>query len=435
MGFSDVLEKKSNKGFGSVLGETVNEGGFGMQKIDISTVKGLEQVAKKEGLSEKATEILAKKGEKPKEIYSGGFIMDIFDTLNALQYGVTGLLKGKSFSEGVKTRQSFSDKDALGDYGLPGVIGGIAMDIAVDPLTYVPVFGVGKVALKGIKGVSKGVGEAMVKAPIVGETVGKIGNTLGRAFIYRFGQDPIYKEIAERSIKNIAVGNQNLLDIAKPLTKLDSATQVKIAELRKAGKLGVEAIEEVPVKKVGVPEIPKEQLLLAEEAKKLEIKKVAGAKYYVEGAIDKTGKPITTPFGDTLPLNLNKTITVYHRTTPENALKIEEEGLLGSHIYGDEGKVYVSTNPMGGRYIGKEKTAILKFEIDPKKFNIDESYRDGNFDLVAKADDLIGIKPLKEMGIIKELEPLAEMVKKSKNFDDFVKNFEKSGKDIFCINI
>ena len=40
MGFSDVLEKKSNKGFGSVLGETVNEGGFGMQKIDISTVKG-----------------------------------------------------------------------------------------------------------------------------------------------------------------------------------------------------------------------------------------------------------------------------------------------------------------------------------------------------------------------------------------------------------
>ncbi len=237
MGFADVLDKKTQKtGFGSVLGGGLSGGGFA-PKADVSTIGGLEQVAKKEGLAERAKDILSEKGEKPKEIYSGGFVMDIFDTLNALQHGVTGLIKGKSFSEGVKTRQSFSDQDALGDYGLPGAIGGIALDIAVDPLTYVPVFGWGKAALKGIKDVSQAVGKAAVKAPVVGGAAEKVGNTLGRAFIYRFGQDPLYKEIAERSIRNIAVGNQNLLELARPLTKLDSVTQVAIANARKIGEL------------------------------------------------------------------------------------------------------------------------------------------------------------------------------------------------------
>ncbi len=239
MGFADVLEKKkTGTGFGSVLGGDVLGGGFGLgAKPDISTVKGLTKIAEKTDVGKRAEEVLAQKGEDPKKIYSGGFVMDIFDTLNAIQYGVTGLLKGKSFSEGVKTRQSFSDKDALGEYGLPGAIGGIALDIAVDPLTYVPIFGLGKAVLKGIKGVSKVAGEVAVKVPVIGGAAENIGNTLGRAFIYRFGQDPIYKEIAERSIKNIAVGNQNLLELARPLTKLDSATQRAIAEARKLGKL------------------------------------------------------------------------------------------------------------------------------------------------------------------------------------------------------
>ena len=74
----------------------------------------------------------------------GGFISDIFDGLNALQYGVTGMIKGKGFYEGVKTRQSFSDKDALGEHGIPGMIGGIALDIAVDPLTYIPPLAIAK---------------------------------------------------------------------------------------------------------------------------------------------------------------------------------------------------------------------------------------------------------------------------------------------------
>ena len=210
-------------------------------KPDLTTSVGLQQIAEQAGLGAEAKKVIAEKGEEPKKIYTGGIVSDIFDTLNALQYGVTGLIKGKSFSEGVKTRQSFSDKDALGEYGLPGAIGGIALDIAVDPLTYVPIFGWGRAALKGIKGISQVVGKAAVKVPIIGGVAERTGNALGRAFIYRFGQDPVYKEIAERSIKNIAVGNQNLLELARPLTKLDVSTQRAITEARKAGKL-----EELP---------------------------------------------------------------------------------------------------------------------------------------------------------------------------------------------
>ena len=64
---------------------------------------------------------------------------------------------------------------------------------------------------------------------------------MGRLFVYRFGQDPIYKEIAERTTRNIGVGNDNLLELVKPLAKLDGKTQKVIADARKAGRL-----EELP---------------------------------------------------------------------------------------------------------------------------------------------------------------------------------------------
>ena len=198
------------------------------KKPDVTTLEGLKEVGEKAGLKEPIEKITEAVGEKPKEIWSGGWISDIFDALNIFQYGVVGLIKGKGFSEGVKTRQSFTDKDALGDFGLPGVIGGIALDIAVDPLTYIaPV-----TILKKIPKVTK-------VAKFVSKSVkaSRAGQLLGRSFIYRFGQDPIYAEMAERTTKNIAVGNQNLLDIARPLTKLDPATQRIVATARKAGKL------------------------------------------------------------------------------------------------------------------------------------------------------------------------------------------------------
>ena len=151
MAFADALKSKElpqTTGFGGFLGTALTptaptNTGFGgvlktpTPKADLATSEGLYQTAVNSGLQKQADRILSTKGEEAKRIFSGGFISDIFDTLNALQYGIVGMLKGRSFAEGVKTRQSFSDQDALGDLGLPGVIGGIALDIAVDPLTYI----------------------------------------------------------------------------------------------------------------------------------------------------------------------------------------------------------------------------------------------------------------------------------------------------------
>ena len=203
---------------------------------DLTSAVGLQTTAEKVGLGEEAEKILSQKGEKPDQIFSGGFIQDTFDTLNLLQHGVTGLIQGKGFAQGVKTKASFAEKGeaGLGDLGIPGTIAGIALDIAVDPLTYLGGLGVLK---RATTGVAKGI---QVTGKVIAEKIPlaeKAGNQLGKMFIYRFGQDPIYKKLAERSIKNAGVGVQNVLDIARPITKLDSVTQKTIAEARKAGQL------------------------------------------------------------------------------------------------------------------------------------------------------------------------------------------------------
>ena len=198
-------------------------GGGQETRPDLSTTAGLQQLAGQAGLTTGLP-----KGEDPKKIFSGGLISDIFDTLNVFQYGVVGLLKGKGFSEGVRTRQSFTDKDSLGDRGIPGLIAGTALDILVDPMTYISPFSI----LKKIPGVEAGVDVAKTAFSKT-----RLGSSLGRSFIYRFGQDPVYKELAERSIKNVAVGNRNLLDLAKPLAELSPEAQKAISMARKAGKL------------------------------------------------------------------------------------------------------------------------------------------------------------------------------------------------------
>lgn len=196
-------------------------------KPKLQTAQGLFDAAKQAGLEKEAAKV-GGVGEQPRKIFSGGPIMDVFDTLNLLQYGVTGVLKGKSFSEGVRTRQSFSDKDSLGNYGIPGVIAGIALDIAVDPLTWISPIS----AFRKIPG-------AVKAASAISDTVkaSKVGQYFGSKLIYRFGQDPVYAQMAERTIKNIAIGNQNLMDVARPLFKLDGETQRVIGAARKAGTL------------------------------------------------------------------------------------------------------------------------------------------------------------------------------------------------------
>src|SRR3990167_9803096 len=163
---------------------------------DLTTVAGLKTVAQKTGLGEQAEKLLATKGEKPDQIFSGGFIQDTFDVLNYLQHGVTGIIQGKGFREGVKTRASFAEKgeQGLGDLGIPGTVAGIALDIAVDPLTYIGGFGLLKRATTVVAKGVKTIGKVATKVPVVD----KAGEQLGKMFIYRFGQDPLYKKIAER---------------------------------------------------------------------------------------------------------------------------------------------------------------------------------------------------------------------------------------------
>jgi len=82
------------------------------------TSGSLYNLAKQQGLQEDADNLLKQKGEDFEKIFSGGWISDTFDVLNMLDYGVVGMLKGKSFKEGVKNRESFADEDAHGKNGI-----------------------------------------------------------------------------------------------------------------------------------------------------------------------------------------------------------------------------------------------------------------------------------------------------------------------------
>ncbi len=218
-------------------------------KTDLKSSQGLYNLAVQNGLQGEADRIMqTQTGESTKQIFSGGFISDIFDGLNALQYGVTGMLKGKTFSEGVRTRQSFTDKDALGDKGLPGIIAGTILDIAFDPLTWiapativkkVPVLSklfkgakelaFGKMVTRGIEGTEK------TYEAIEGGT--KIGKYLGSKFSWMFGADPLYKEAFERSVKNTAVTTQAVADLGKVVSRLDPKTAAKLLTKDETGRI------------------------------------------------------------------------------------------------------------------------------------------------------------------------------------------------------
>jgi hypothetical protein len=233
-------------------------------KSDIKSSNGLYNLAVQNGLGRQADNILnSQKGEETKKIYSGGFISDIFDTLNALQYGVVGTLKGKGFAEGVKTRQSFSDKDALGDYGLPGVIAGIALDIAVDPLTYIaPATIVKKIpgAVKLGKMIKGAVfGNKVTKAIDVGADVGaksyeaveggtKVGKYLAQKFQWMAGADPIFKETFERGLKNTAISTDNIVGMSKGIAKLKPDVASKILTKDATGRftrVGLQQLQKI----------------------------------------------------------------------------------------------------------------------------------------------------------------------------------------------
>lgn len=197
---------------------------------DLTDIEGLQKVATGTGLSGRAQRILDKKGESPTEIFSGGFISDVFDALNALQYGTAGVIKGDGFMEGVRTRSSFADKDALGGTIL-GTVAGIGLDIATDPLTYLGGAGILSKASKAVKTSKQFKGASKFLRNT------KIGQEIGKRFVYGFGQDPVYKKMFERFFIGKNQKISQVAKLARPIVDLDKSAQKAIAEARKAGTL------------------------------------------------------------------------------------------------------------------------------------------------------------------------------------------------------
>ena len=237
MGIFYKPEKKKKGGFyKSIAGGTGN---------NLDNSLGLYSLAKQSGLQKEADRIVQGQKGETEQIFSGGVITDLFDTLNALQYGTVGMVKGKGFLEGVKTRESFTKSEAFKNKGLLGTIGGIAADIAFDPLTYIaPLTIIKKVpgAVVLGKAVKTKVFGQLVEKTIEGKTIKVLeggtdaGKWLADKFVYSFGQDPSWAKQHQRSIKNIAVGESNIKKVAKPFENIDAATQRTIANARKAGK-------------------------------------------------------------------------------------------------------------------------------------------------------------------------------------------------------
>lgn len=221
---------------------------FGGSKNDTKTSSGLYDIAVQNGLKNQADRVLnSQKGEETKKIFSGGTISDIFDVLNAAQYGVVGLLKGKTFNEGVKTRQSFTDKDALGDKGIPGIVAGTLLDIAFDPLTYIaPATVIKRIpyATKLIKATKElALGKKVTKTiegtdktfqAVEGGT--RLGKYLSSKFVYMQGADPVFREMFERGSKNIAVSTDAIVKTTKHVANILPETAGKLLKRDETGR-------------------------------------------------------------------------------------------------------------------------------------------------------------------------------------------------------
>ncbi len=238
--------------------EFKNEFGFNQ---DLDTSDGLYRLASQSGLQKEADKIIKdNSGEETKKLFSGGFISDVFDVLNATSYGVVGLMKGKGFKEGLQNRESFSDQDSLGRYGLGGVVLGTIADIVTDPLTWVAPWtvlkkipGFTKVSKAGFDSVfGKEVSRVVDETGKVHQTrEGGIGLTVGdkefsarraaEKFVYMFGADPVFKDIWDRGQRSMGIAVQNAKRITTQLGKVEKATAEKLFDrediLNDAGEL------------------------------------------------------------------------------------------------------------------------------------------------------------------------------------------------------
>lgn len=213
-------------------------------EVDTKTSSGLYSIAKKNGLQSEANDIVKlHSGEETKKFFSGGVISDVFDVLNVASYGVVGTLKGQSFAEGVKNRESFSDEDALGQYGLGGMVAGIALDIVTDPFTYIAPW----TALNKIPGFAKGAGAVAEKAlgkteqKIIEDGTGRVINELesltpiqkathhvADKVVWMYGQDPIFRETYEKMQRGVGIQTATVSKLLAPFNKIDPAFADKL---------------------------------------------------------------------------------------------------------------------------------------------------------------------------------------------------------------
>ena len=227
-----------------------NRGG----QFDTSTQ--LYNFAYDKGLQDKADLIVAKhSGEKYKEIFSGGTISDIFDVLSLDSYGVVGLLKGKSFMEGVNSRESFADKDSFGQYGLAGMAAGIVADILVSPTTYIAPW----TALKKVPGfmkVATGVKEAAFgkmaekalpdgRKFMAREGGTGVGRYVADKLVWMNGQDPMYREAFEKFQNELGTSVTHAQEILKPLSRLDQKVGESLLQKDADGRFGRKQLDQL----------------------------------------------------------------------------------------------------------------------------------------------------------------------------------------------
>lgn len=250
----EILDRKYLSQINQRLARTSNTASVvgKVNKKQLGTSSGLYNYAAQNGLQRQADSILKQQsGEETDRIFSGGFISDVFDVLNAAQYGVVGMLKGKSFGEGVQTRESWTKQDALGKYGIPGLIGGTLLDIASDPFTYLTPWkvlskipGVTKLAKAAKAGFAgklavKTIEEAggINKSYMALEGGTKLGRYLGTKFVWMFGADPVFKEFAEKAVVNEAVSIKKAVDMVTNFSRLGDDVASKAITKDEVGRI------------------------------------------------------------------------------------------------------------------------------------------------------------------------------------------------------
>ncbi len=228
-----ATDKRQNPFDALATRQSVNPFDAATQKLSTKTSAGLTQIATQAGVGERAKAIKPK-GEDPNKIFSGGPIMDVLDTMNTIGYGVVGVLKGKTFREGVRTRESFTKgAKSAADFTV-----GLIADIVVDPLTWLGGLGliskaVGKPIAKTIPKVGKSVSLAAQEGSKAAQVAKNAGDFLGKKFVYVYGQ-PVFRKM-ERAFKAGSYAQSKLVnDLIKPL---NDAGLGKVASVFKKNKV------------------------------------------------------------------------------------------------------------------------------------------------------------------------------------------------------